>query len=410
MTIAICRRFSRFRIGCPGHWPSDGPGCRSAPPCPSAPRTVVSASRVGSSRIASGSGRARGSCDRAAADRSRPRRATRTGAAATTCSTVRPSRPAATGSTSHVASGVPAPHAHDVHHAAHLLEPAARSRPRGRRARPGRRRRSSPRSGSAAPRGRRSCPGGAGRTRSRCPAPPLRASARRSLMISSAERWRSPRGFSRTRMSPVFCCVANRPSSEPVRREKVAISGVSADDRLHLAQPRSVSSSALPGGRQVVDDEAAFVRCGQEAACPRAGTAAPRRRPGQRRRSRSRRGRAIGLRRARSRVARSSPSAMVVLRARRVAVRPSAREQRDQRQRQHQRDEHGDRERERQRAEELADDARQQAERREHHDGRQRGADDRRDQFRGGGLDRARRPRPRPGADGCSPPPPPRRR
>ena len=38
-------------------------------------------------------------------------------------------------------------------------------------------------------------------------------------MISSADRLRSPRGFSRTRMSPVFCCVANRPSSDPVRRE-----------------------------------------------------------------------------------------------------------------------------------------------------------------------------------------------
>ena len=37
------------------------------------------------------------------------------------------------------------------------------------------------------------------------------------LLGRSRSRW--PRGFRRTRMSPVFCAVANSPSSDPVRRE-----------------------------------------------------------------------------------------------------------------------------------------------------------------------------------------------
>ena len=42
--------------------------------------------------------------------------------------------------------------------------------------------------------------------------------SRRSLMISSDERSRSARAFRRTSTSPLFICVANMPSSEPVRR------------------------------------------------------------------------------------------------------------------------------------------------------------------------------------------------
>ena len=56
---------------------------------------------------------------------------------------------------------------------------------------------------------------------------------RRSAMISSADRLRSPRGFSRTRMSPLFCAVAKSPSSDPVRREYDATSGVAGQDLLH---------------------------------------------------------------------------------------------------------------------------------------------------------------------------------
>ncbi len=43
--------------------------------------------------------------------------------------------------------------------------------------------------------------------------------SRTSSMISSDECCRRLRGFRRTRMSPLFCGVANSPSSEPVRRE-----------------------------------------------------------------------------------------------------------------------------------------------------------------------------------------------
>ena len=48
---------------------------------------------------------------------------------------------------------------------------------------------------------------------------------RRSLITSRASRWRSERAFNFTNTSPLFCSVANRPSSAPVRREKAAVSG-----------------------------------------------------------------------------------------------------------------------------------------------------------------------------------------
>ena len=48
------------------------------------------------------------------------------------------------------------------------------------------------------------------------------------------ERRRLPRGLSRTRMSPLFCCVANRPSSDPVRRVNAAMSGVLLQDLFDL--------------------------------------------------------------------------------------------------------------------------------------------------------------------------------
>ena len=66
-------------------------------------------------------------------------------------------------------------------------------------------------------------------------------------------------------MSPLFCCVANRPSSDPVRRVKARDLRRLLEDRLDLLQTRSVSSSAIPAGVQVVDDESAFVGRRQEA-------------------------------------------------------------------------------------------------------------------------------------------------
>ena len=60
--------------------------------------------------------------------------------------------------------------------------------------------------------------------------------------------FRSLRGFRRTRMSPLFCCVANRPISDPVRRTNVAISGVSLRMCSILRRRWSVSSSAMPAG------------------------------------------------------------------------------------------------------------------------------------------------------------------
>ena len=65
-------------------------------------------------------------------------------------------------------------------------------------------------------------------------------------------------------MSPLFCGVANRPSSDPVRREYAATSGVSGRIFSIARTWRSVSSSARAGRRQVVDDEPAFVGGGQE--------------------------------------------------------------------------------------------------------------------------------------------------
>ena len=49
-------------------------------------------------------------------------------------------------------------------------------------------------------------------------------------------------------MSPVFCAVANRPSSDPVRREYDATSGVSEMTFSIARTWRSVSASALPAG------------------------------------------------------------------------------------------------------------------------------------------------------------------
>ena len=66
-------------------------------------------------------------------------------------------------------------------------------------------------------------------------------------MTSSAGR-RLPAGFSRTRMSPLVCCVANNPSSDPVRRVNAATSGVFFKTSSMFRATRSMSGSALPGG------------------------------------------------------------------------------------------------------------------------------------------------------------------
>ena len=85
-------------------------------------------------------------------------------------------------------------------------------------------------------------------------------------------RSRSPRGFSRTRMSPVFCAVANSPSSDPVRREYAATSGVVGDHLLHRADLAVGLAQRAAGRRQVVDDEAAFVGRRQKSGADRRRT------------------------------------------------------------------------------------------------------------------------------------------
>ena len=71
---------------------------------------------------------------------------------------------------------------------------------------------------------------------------------RRSSITASAERWRWPRGLSRTSRSPLLGSVAKRPSSDPVRRENEATSGVSATSFSTLRICRSVSWIAVPAG------------------------------------------------------------------------------------------------------------------------------------------------------------------
>ena len=51
-------------------------------------------------------------------------------------------------------------------------------------------------------------------------------------------------------MSPVFCGVANMPSSAPVRRAKLATSGVSFSTSSTRFSIRSVSGSDVPSGVQ----------------------------------------------------------------------------------------------------------------------------------------------------------------
>ena len=70
-------------------------------------------------------------------------------------------------------------------------------------------------------------------------------------------------------MSPLFCCVANRPSSDPVRRVNAAMSGVCWSTVLHLPKHAVGLLERAARRRQVVDDEAALVRFRQEAGAER---------------------------------------------------------------------------------------------------------------------------------------------
>ena len=65
-------------------------------------------------------------------------------------------------------------------------------------------------------------------------------------------------------MSPVFCAVANKPSSDPVRREYDATSGVSGNDLLDGADLAIGLGQCAACRRQVIEHEAAFVRRGEE--------------------------------------------------------------------------------------------------------------------------------------------------
>ena len=71
-------------------------------------------------------------------------------------------------------------------------------------------------------------------------------------------------GLSRATMSPVFCSVAKRPSSAPVRRDVPEISGVAAQDPLgdvHL--PIGLRQRGAPGS-EVVEHERALVHFRKE--------------------------------------------------------------------------------------------------------------------------------------------------
>ena len=199
-------------------------------------------------------------------------------------------------------------------------------------------------------------------------------------MISSAGR-RSPLGLSRTRMSPLFCCVANSPSSEPVRRVYAEDVRCFLEHRLHLLQHAVGLFEGAARRRQVVDDEAALVGLRQETRAERHeqrhtaggehdGCRHPRPRPPHRRIEPAR-------------VGALQPAARMVQRhgVPLAATRGESRQQWNQRQRLDQRDQHRRRQRDRQRAEELPDHARQHAERHEHHHRRQRRPDHGRDQL-----------------------------
>ena len=71
---------------------------------------------------------------------------------------------------------------------------------------------------------------------------------RTSSITSKMSRERRLRGASRATMSPLFCVVANSPSSAPVRRDVPSISGVAASTPSAMPTWRFVSASAvLPG-------------------------------------------------------------------------------------------------------------------------------------------------------------------
>ena len=63
----------------------------------------------------------------------------------------------------------------------------------------------------------------------------------------------------------VFCSVANRPSSAPVRRDVPVISGVEARMFSRMCSWRSVSARAVPPGAPVVEHERALVDLREEA-------------------------------------------------------------------------------------------------------------------------------------------------
>ena len=71
---------------------------------------------------------------------------------------------------------------------------------------------------------------------------------RTSSITAKMSRSRSPWGFSRATMSPVFWPVANIPISAPVRLAVAVISGVESMIRSTMWSCRSVSSSRVPVG------------------------------------------------------------------------------------------------------------------------------------------------------------------
>ena len=154
-----------------------------------------------------------------------------------TCSTVSPTRPAASGSTCQVDLRVAALHADHVDHARRLRQPRLDAPA------------SSASSAGSSPKILTSMGSGALEVAEHVlqeldeldlvPGQrPRQAGAQvRHDLVGRAIA--SPRGLRRTRMSPLFCCGGEQTESEPVRRENAATSGVAA----------RIASICAPGGR-----------------------------------------------------------------------------------------------------------------------------------------------------------------
>ena len=178
--------------------------------------------------------------------------------------------------------------------------------------------------------------------------------------------------------SPRFCTVAaTGPSSAPVRREKVATSGVRRSSTSILAGEGVGGLQRGAGGEVVVDHEGALVHRGEEAGRDERGDEVAE--PGD---GDEREGGERGPPHQRAHQGAVDLAGRLVGGV--LLGEPDAGRQGHQHQRDEERDQHGRGDGEGERAEEVADNAVEEGERDEDHHGGQRGAD-----HRGRELDRA---------------------